>query len=50
MNGAMKDLLTTMSNSLLWEWMQSVIKATTMTPARVIKQELEICLWVQAQI
>jgi len=40
MNGAMKDLLTTMSKFLAMGMdLQSVIKATTMTPARVIKRE-----------
>jgi dihydroorotase len=40
MNGAMKDILTTMSKFLaLGMDLQSVIKACTWTPARVIKRE-----------
>jgi len=40
MNGAMKDLLTTMSKFLAMGMeMESVVKATTWAPARVIKKE-----------
>jgi dihydroorotase len=40
MNGAMKDILTTMSKFLAMGMdLQSVIKASTWTPAQVIKQE-----------
>jgi len=40
MNGAMKDLLTTMSKFLaIGMDLQSVVKASTWTPARVIKRE-----------
>jgi len=40
MNAAMKDLLTTMSKFLAMGMdLQSVIKATTSEPARVIKRE-----------
>ena len=40
MNGAMKDMLTTMSKFLAMGMdLQSVVKASTWTPARVIKRE-----------